>query len=114
MIESFFEIQLVQFRIMMTEFHVISDSSGSFSSSRESKAPGQNINNIVNNNKVTPRFLVNDIGFFNPFYKNKSSNTETEIEHAKKKIYFRNIIIFIDKIKNITKIKKIELLYNNF
>ena len=37
-----------------------------------------------------------------------------EIKYAKKKNYFRNIIIFIDKIKDVIKVKKIELLRNNF
>ena len=51
--------------------------------------------------------------FFDSFYNNKSSNIEVEIEHAEKKIYFRDITIFINRIKNIAKVKNIELLRNN-
>ena len=32
----------------------------------------------------------------------------------KKKTYFRNIIIFINKIKNVIKIKNVKFLQNNF
>ena len=60
------------------------------------------------------KFFVNNIDFFNLFHKNKSNNIKIKIEYAKKEIYFRSIIIFIDKIKNVIKIKKIELLRNNF
>ena len=35
------------------------------------------------------------------------------MKYAGKKIYFRNIFIFINRIKNIIKIKKIKLLRNN-
>ena len=60
-----------------------------------------------------PKIFINNIDFFDLFYENKSNNIEIKIKYARKKIYFRNVIIFIDKIKNIIKIKKIELLRNN-
>ena len=51
--------------------------------------------------------------FFDLFYNNKSNNIEAKIEYIEKKIYFRDIMIFINRIKNITKVKSIKLLYNN-
>ena len=51
--------------------------------------------------------------FFNSFYNNKSSNIEVKIKYIKKKIYFRDIMIFINRIKNIARVKNIELLRNN-
>ena len=51
--------------------------------------------------------------FFNYFYNNKLNNIDVEIEYIEKKIYFRAITIFINRIKNIAKVKNIELLRNN-
>ena len=51
--------------------------------------------------------------FFDSFYDNKSSDIEAEIEYAGKKIYFRDITIFIDRIKDIARVKSVELLRNN-
>ena len=36
-----------------------------------------------------------------------------KIEYIKKKIYFKDITIFINRIKNIARVKNIELLRNN-
>ena len=65
------------------------------------------------NNNITSRFLSSDVRFFNSFYNNKSSDIKAEIEYIEKKIYFRDITIFINRIKNIARIKDIELLRNN-
>ena len=51
--------------------------------------------------------------FFDSFYNNKSSNIEAKIEYVEKKIYFRDITMFINRIKNIAKVKSVELLRNN-
>ena len=51
--------------------------------------------------------------FFNSFYNNKSSDIEVKIEYVEKEIYFRNITIFINRIKNIARVKGVELLRNN-
>ena len=51
--------------------------------------------------------------FFNSFYNNKLNNIKARIKYIEKKIYFKNITIFINRIKNITKIKNIKLLRNN-
>ena len=62
---------------------------------------------------VISRFLSSDIEFFNSFYDNKSSNIEAGIEYIGKKIYFRNVTMFINRIKNIAKVKNIKLSRNN-
>ena len=51
--------------------------------------------------------------FFDSLYDNKSNNIKVEIEYIEKKTYFRDITIFINRIKNIAKVKNIELLRNN-
>ena len=35
------------------------------------------------------------------------------MEYIKKKIYFRNIFIFIDRIKDVIRVKEVKLLRNN-
>ena len=65
------------------------------------------------NNSIISRFLSSDIRFFDSFYNNKSSDIEVRIEYIEKKIYFKDITIFINKIKNIARIKNIKLLRNN-
>ena len=51
--------------------------------------------------------------FFDSFYNNKSNNIELEIEYVEKKTYFKDITIFINRIKNIARVKSVELLRNN-
>ena len=65
-----------------------------------------------NNSRNEPRFVISDIGFLNLFYNNKSINTILEIEYTSKDTYFRDIIIFINYIKDIAR-SKVELLRNN-
>ena len=67
----------------------------------------------VTNDNVIPRFLSSDIEFFDSFYDNKSSNIGVEIEYIEKKIYFKDITMFINRIKNIARVKGVELLRNN-
>ena len=62
----------------------------------------------INNNRN--RFLANNIKFFNLFYNRKSINIKLKIKYINKNIYFYNIIIFINKIKNIIKIKEVKLI----
>ena len=38
---------------------------------------------------------------------------KVEIEYIEKKIYFRDITIFINRIKNIARVKSVKLLRNN-
>ena len=67
----------------------------------------------LNGNKNGNRFLSSDVGFFDPFYDGKSINTRLGIEHTGKETYFRNITVFINRIKDVARVKGTELLQNN-
>ena len=68
---------------------------------------------VVNEDSGTSRFLSSDVGFFNLFYNGKLSDIKVEIKHAEKKTYFRDVFIFINRIKDIARVKGVELLRNN-
>ena len=68
---------------------------------------------IINKNYEN-RFLNSDVEFFNSFYDNKFNNIKIKMKHIKKKTYFCDMLIFIDRIKNIIKIKSAKLFRNNF
>ena len=56
------------------------------------------------------RFIPGDVGFFNPHYDGKSSDTASGTEHAGKDTYFRNIHAFIDRINDVSRVKGAELI----
>ena len=56
--------------------------------------------------------MLGEVGFLDLFYDNKSVDTILGIKHASKDIYFRNITIFINHIKDVAR-SKAELLRNN-
>ena len=74
-------------------------------------APGND--GSANGRNDTPRFVASDVGFFDPFYDNKSNDTGPGVEHAGKETYFRDILVFIDRIKDVARVKGAELLRNN-
>ena len=86
---------------MIIKIYVIFESFKSFENSRSQKELEIV---IVNNNKIN-RFHLNDVNFFDSFYDNKTINIVFIIKHFDKSIYFRNIYIFIDRIKNVTRVK---------
>ena len=59
------------------------------------------------------RWNPNDMGFFDPIYDNKSINTGSIIEHVGKYIYFRDIHLFIERIKK-KKVKPTDFVRINF
>ena len=65
---------------------------------------------IIAGNDEINRFHVNDIDFFNLFYDSKTINIVFIIKHFNKNIYFRKIYIFINRIKDVTRIKNNMLL----
>ena len=65
------------------------------------------INNIGNNNNY---FNLDNISYFNLFYKSKLVNITFTIKYIDKSILFYNIYIFINYIKNIVCIKSKDLL----
>ena len=60
-----------------------------------------------------PRFNSSDVGFFDPFYDNKSIDTAPAMEHTGKDTFFRDVVAFIDRIKEMARVKGAELLRNN-
>ena len=56
------------------------------------------------------RFNLDDVGFFDPFYDSKTIDTAPAIEHAGKSTFFRDIYVFIDRVKDIARAKGEELL----
>ncbi|KAL2038847.1 hypothetical protein N7G274_008369 [Stereocaulon virgatum] len=57
----------------------------------------------------SPRFNPGDIGFLDPFYGNKSADTGPTMEHTGKETFFRDVIVFIDRIKDVARAKGTEL-----
>ena len=54
-----------------------------------------------------------EINYFDSFYDNKTIIIDNSIENVEKNIYFRDVHIFIDKIKNMTIIKSEKLIRDN-
>ena len=61
-------------------------------------------------NRSRSRFNLDDVRFFNSFYKSKFIDIILVIEYTKKSIFFRDIYIFINRVKNITYTKDNKLL----
>ena len=74
--------------------------------------PGEPGQNAAAAARDSPRFNAGDVGFFDPFYDGKSSDTAAGIEHAGKDTYFRDVTIFIDRIKDVVRVKGAELRNN--
>ena len=72
--------------------------------------PGQD---AVNGNGNSNRLQGSDVGFFDPFYNGKSSDTAVGMEHSGKETYFRDVTMFIDRIKDVARVKGVELVRNN-
>ena len=60
-----------------------------------------------------PHFNPGDIGFYDPFYDGKSSNTAPALEHAGKYIYFRDMHVFVDRLKDVTQTMDPQVLREN-
>ena len=58
----------------------------------------------ADNNEIN-RFHANDIDFFDLFYNKKTIDIVFIIKHFNKNIYFRDIYIFIDRIKDVIRVK---------
>ena len=56
------------------------------------------------------RFNLDDIDYFNLFYEGKLLDIVAIIEHINKSTFFRDIYIFLNRVKNIARAKDNELL----
>ena len=82
----------------------------SFESLKSQNTSTLSIDNEVENNN---RWNSDEIDFFDSMYDEKFVVIDQVIEHIEKNIYFRNVNDFIDRVKNITNIKNVELIRQN-
>ena len=61
-------------------------------------------------NKSRSRFNLDNVEFFNSFYESKFIDIILIVEYTRKSTFFRNIYIFINRVKNIVYIKDNKLL----
>ena len=59
------------------------------------------------------RFNPDDVGYFDPFYEGKSVDTGPAIEHTGKSTFFRDIHVFLDRVKDVARAKGDTLLRQN-
>ena len=60
------------------------------------------------------KWVPQEIGYFDPFYDQKTTVTGGPIEHAGKNIHFRNVHVLINRMKNMVIIKGDKLVRNSF
>ena len=68
--------------------------------------------NETNNDII--KWNVKDLNFFDSLYDEKSVNNNEVIIHTSKNTYFRDVHLFIERIKNFVMIKDAELIRDNF
>ena len=62
---------------------------------------------------VSNRWNAAEIEFFDLHYDDKIATTVSTIEHVDKNIYFRDVHVFIKRVKNMTTIKSAEMMRKN-
>ena len=63
--------------------------------------------------KENKQFNLNNVNYFNLFYKNKLLNIALIIKYINKNTFFHDIYIFINRVKDITRAKGDKLLRYN-
>ena len=109
------DTQLTEIRAIITEFRVAllgAQSEATQSEASESFKPleSQGEQKSSDNNNGPDRFNLNDIEYFDPFYESKIIDIASTIKHIDKSIFFRDIHVFIDRVKNIARAKSDVLL----
>ena len=66
--------------------------------------------NKSNGSNDSEKFNSDNIDYFDLFYENKSINIVFIIEYTEKSIFFHNIYIFFNRVKNIVRVKDNALL----
>ena len=116
---GFTDAQLAELRAMMREFATpgppgpqgTRGAQGHQGPPGDPGPPGFNAGN--DNGNAGSRFNPDDVGYFDPFYESKSADTAPAIEHTGKSTFFRDIHVFIDRIKDVARAKGEELLRQN-
>ena len=60
---------------------------------------------MSNESNDSEKLNLDNIDYFDLFYKNKSINIIFIIEYTKKSIFFRDIYVFFNRVKNIARVK---------
>ena len=112
------DAQLAEIRAMMAEFRVaLSEAQLGATQSGASGPSGpsgsQDEQRPSDNNSGPNRFNLDDVGYFDPFYESKIIDIASAIEYIDKSIFFRDIHVFIDRVKNIARAKGDVLLRQN-
>ena len=106
---DFNQLQWNVFQILMQKNNIF-DSFDSFDSLNfQDTSTSKNVDNNHNN-----KWNVDEIDFFDFMYDDKSIVIENFIVHIDKNIYFRDVTNFIDRVKNMTNVKNVELIRHNF
>lgn len=71
------------------------------------------VQRAFDNNDGINRFNSDDVDYFDSFYESKFVNIASIIEHSDKSIFFRDIYIFINRVKDVTRVKGDILLRQN-
>ena len=69
--------------------------------------------NSENNSASRFRWNLGDLGFFDLFYNSKSVSIEAAIKYTRKKIYFRDIHLFVSRVEKFCVIKGAALIREN-
>ena len=63
--------------------------------------------------KPAQRYNSMNLEFFNSNYDNKSINTDKAIKHHEKNTYFKNVHLFVNKIRNMINSRDFQFIKNN-
>ena len=91
---------------MIVEFRAMLEPSES-SKDLESQGESELVDNDIDDTK---RFNPDNVNYFDPFYESKFIDTILAIEHIDKSTFFRNIHIFVDRVKDVARVKNNTLL----
>ena len=109
MTQEFSEAQLAELRAIITEFRVMSEPlepPEDFESQEELESADNDIGG-------TERFNPDNVDYFDSFYESKFIDTIFAIEHINKSTFFRDIHVFVDRVKNVIRVKSDTLLRQN-
>lgn len=112
MAQGFSEAQLAELRAMIAEFRAMPGPPGP-PGPPGNPGPQGDPGLAGNGNGGTDRFNPDDVGFFDPFYESKSVDTASAIEHSGKSTFFRDIHVFVDRVKDVARAKGDVLLRQN-
>ena len=62
---------------------------------------------------VEDRWIASDIGFFDPHFNGRSVDTAEAMEHSGKDTYYRDVFVFLDRIKDYAETRSPELVRQN-